>query len=190
MFALALHLLAQIFDRDGALRHLGQIDDEVDHLVLEDRRAQIGHGLGRLLVELEDLALLAGILLGLAEQGHVGLFLGDLDAVQAPDLGNQQPQADPALGDLPVVFLELVLAFFRILRVQFAGLPVLLDLPPDGLEFDLDHALRDREFVRLRQKVEQLPLHPDPGDGLVFRAEARPDACPERLQVGLPQGRR
>ena len=69
-----------------SLVDLGQLDDEVDHLVLEDRRAQIVDRVGVLAVVVDDLALVARVAARLARQRLVQLLLGDRDIVIAADL--------------------------------------------------------------------------------------------------------
>src|SRR3546814_12341905 len=99
LFRSLLLLLAQLVGGDIPLGHLGEVDDEVDHLVLEERRAELGLGLRIGAVILQHLLLLARMALRLHEQGLVHLVLGDLDLVQAAALGAQPPGAPPAPAD-------------------------------------------------------------------------------------------
>src|SRR3546814_5279887 len=105
LFRSLLLLLAQLVGGDIPLGHLGEVNDEVDHLVLEERRAELGLGLRIGAVVFHHLLLLARMALGLHEQGLVRLVLGDLDLVQSADLGEQQPEANPTLGDHAVLRL-------------------------------------------------------------------------------------
>src|SRR3546814_522275 len=73
-----LLLRAQRVGGDLPLAHLGEVDDEVDHLVLEERRAELGLGLRVGAVEFHHLVFLAGMALVLHEQSLVNLVLGDL----------------------------------------------------------------------------------------------------------------
>ena len=94
-----------------ALGDLGLREQEVDDLVLVQRRAQLGGG-HRLLLDVseEALAVLALILRrGLPDQ-PVHFLLADLDAVGGADFRQQQAEAHAALGDLAIfggVLLDL-----------------------------------------------------------------------------------
>src|SRR3546814_11596508 len=72
--------------------------------------------------------------LGLHKQGLVRLVLGDLDLVQAADLGEQQPEAHPALGDRAVLRLDRLLVLALVVGIDAALLAVALHLLPDGVE--------------------------------------------------------
>jgi hypothetical protein len=52
--------LEQLVPRNRLVRHLGELEQEVDHLVLEQRRAQGGERVGILAVIVPDLLLLPG----------------------------------------------------------------------------------------------------------------------------------
>src|SRR3546814_12068056 len=82
---------------------------EIDDLVLVQRRAELGGG-HRLLLDVLDeaLAVLGAVLLrGLHDQA-AHFLLRHLDAVGLPDLGEQQPQPPAALGN-GMLFVTLCL---------------------------------------------------------------------------------
>ena len=110
--------------------------------------------LGVLAVELQHLALLAGIAHRLAHDGLVQLLGRDVDRVGAPDIGQQQTQANPALGDLAVLLLHLLFVVLDLL----ARLLGFLDALPDGVELALDQALGHLELVGVGELVEKLAL--------------------------------
>src|SRR5690606_24137062 len=96
----------QLLARDLALGHLGLIEQEIDHLVLVQRRAQLGLG-HRLAADVfdEPLAVLGTVLLRRLLDQHAHFLAGDLDAVRLAVLRQQQAQSHAALGDVPVVVL-------------------------------------------------------------------------------------
>src|SRR4249919_1785188 len=63
------------FDADRLLRHIGKLGDEIDHLVLEQGRPDLGQSLGIVAVEVVDLALLARELPDPLEQRAVHLVV-------------------------------------------------------------------------------------------------------------------
>src|SRR5688500_18192078 len=65
--------LQKVVGRYRLVADLGQLEDEIDGLVLEDRRPQAFAHLGVLAVELENLAFLARIALGFADHRLVDL---------------------------------------------------------------------------------------------------------------------
>jgi len=68
------------------LRHLGQLENVVDDLVLEDRRPELGEKLGVVAVIVVDFALLAWELPHALKQGAAHLIVGDGDLVAGADL--------------------------------------------------------------------------------------------------------
>src|SRR5258708_25857556 len=61
LLAFLVLFLEQLARRHGAVGHLGDLQDVVDHLVLEDRRAQVVARAGLLAVIIHHFALMAGI---------------------------------------------------------------------------------------------------------------------------------
>ena len=141
------------------LADLGLAEQEIDDLVLVQRRAQLGGG-HRVLLDIlrEPLAILRLVLRrGLADQ-PVHLLAADLDAVGGADFRQQQPEPHAALGDLAVI------GGFRLdLGQRRRGVRLMLrlvaQLGHDIVILGLDHRRRDREVVAVRQLVEQPPLH-------------------------------
>src|SRR3984893_521279 len=110
----------QILRADLALFDLGQFDNEVDDLVLEDRGPQVGDRLWILPIEIQDLALVTGMPPRFAGDRLVELVLGHGDIVAAPDFGKEQPQPDPAFRDPAIVGLQGLLVF-GLVGSRFAG---------------------------------------------------------------------
>ena len=134
-------------------------EEEVDDLVLVQRRAQLGGEHRLLLDQLEEaLALLALILRGGLGDQPVHLLLADLDSVRGADLRQQQAEAHAALGD-PAIFGRILLDLGkRGLRIGLVA-RLVAELVEDVLIFGLDHRFRHREIVPLGELVEQLALH-------------------------------
>src|SRR6516165_7689133 len=176
----------QFLRGDLAFSNLRQLDDEVDHFVLEDRRSQSIDGAGVLAVKIEDVPFVTGMTARLAGDRLVHFVRGNGNVVLAPDFRKQQAEPDPSLRK-PAVFGPcrlVVLArsgggWDRVavgdcwgrLGADFpngwgrlgAGnrgrrFPLGLVLPPDVVELEIHHARRDGEVVTLRQLVEQRPL--------------------------------
>src|ERR1700720_2956553 len=110
----------QILRADLALFDLGQFDNEVDDLILEDRGPQVGDRLWSLPIEIQDLALVTRMPPRFAGDRLVELVLGHGDIVAAPDFGKEQPQPDPAFRDPAIVGLQGLLVF-GLVGSLFAG---------------------------------------------------------------------
>src|SRR5215469_6163003 len=76
----------ELFGSHGLFRHLGKLEDIVDHLVLEDRRSEFGEKLRVVSVIVVDLALLAWELSHALEQRSAHLFVGDGNLVAGANL--------------------------------------------------------------------------------------------------------
>src|SRR5215472_2402972 len=76
----------ELFGTHGLFRHLGKLEDIVDHLVLEDRRSEFGEKLRVVSVIVVDLALLAWELSHALEQRSAHLFVGDGNLVAGANL--------------------------------------------------------------------------------------------------------
>src|SRR5581483_4717374 len=183
----------QLLRRNPPLRGLGQFEDEIDDLLLEDRRAQIAQRLGVAAVVVDHLALVAGMTLRLADQRLVDLLLAHRDVVVAADLRQEQAEADAALGEPAELGLVLVAGFRgrgggRLPRLRLAagrGLgrpgrlgPVLLQ---DRIVLDLDHSRRYGEFVSLGQFVKQVALQPLAGEAVIVAAHPLLDLVAQLL---------
>ena len=108
--------------------------------------------------EIEDLLGLGPISHGFGPHGLCEFLLGHLDIVDPSDLGEDQAQAHPALGDLAVLDLKLGIGLVRVLGWQAASRLVLLDLFPNLGELGLDHTGWEEEVVPLVEDIEQGPL--------------------------------
>jgi len=102
-----LDRLLQLVLADRLVAHLRLLEDVVDDLLLEEGGADLLQRLGVLLHELEELPLLAGILPRLGEERALQLLVGDGDVVLGADLGQEQAEADPPLGELAVLLGRL-----------------------------------------------------------------------------------
>ena len=76
----------ELFWGHGLFRHLGKLEDIVDHLVLEDRRPKLGEKLRVVSVIVVDLALLARELPHALKQCSAHLFVGDGNLIAGADL--------------------------------------------------------------------------------------------------------
>jgi hypothetical protein len=156
---LGFDLGLQLLTAHSAIGDLGAREQEVDDLVLEQRRAQLGGG-HRFLADIFDelLAVARAILLrGLHDQ-LVHLLAADFHPVRLADLGEEQTEADAALGD-GAIFLTLGF------HLGAGGLGIglvrrlMLELLPDLIELRIDHGGRNREIMSRGELVEQLALH-------------------------------
>ena len=127
-------------------RHL---DDEVDHLVLEDRRLQGLHGLRAVPVELEDLRRALREHPRLFRHRAGQLVLADADVVGPADLGQQQREPHPALRDALVAGAQIVVRQRLVILVESVLFPGLPDLAPDRVELPGHHAGGQLEGVLL-----------------------------------------
>jgi hypothetical protein len=155
---MALGLAVFRFDRGfqlrlghGAIGDLGLLEQEVDDLVLIERRAQLGGG-HRLVLDIlhEALAVLRAILLrGLHDRRCISWALRNLDTVGLADFGQQQAEADAAHGDTrdtrPCPSISAQGGFLVFLMSRF-----MLKLGPDLAEFGFDHRRRNVEVMTLR----------------------------------------
>ena len=121
---------------------------------------------------------MTGVVLGFHHEGAVQFVLVHLDAVEAPDLRKQKPETHPALGNLPVLVLEFVVALALVFRVVMAVAAFFLDLLPYGLEFALDHPRRHIELVGIRQGIQQLTLQLRPAQPVVVALKLFADLGP------------
>ena len=56
----SLVVLEQVLARDLLLGHVGEFEDEIDHLVLIDRRTKLGQRIGIVAIVVPDFLLAAG----------------------------------------------------------------------------------------------------------------------------------
>jgi len=76
----------KLFRCHRLLGHLGELENVIDHLVLEDRRPELGEKLGVVAVIVVDFALLARELPHALEQRAAHLVVGDGDLIASADL--------------------------------------------------------------------------------------------------------
>ena len=176
--------------RYGAVGDFSLAEQEIDNLVLIERRAKLGrrHRI-RLHIFDETLPVLGIILLGglLDQPAHFGAR--NLDLVLAPDFGEQQPEADPPHGNATII----VLFGFHFLESRFGvGLVacLMLKLLPDLVEFGFDHRWRHLEIVRRGKLVEQAALHVRTGQPVQFLLDLALEQPAKLLKTFKAQGLR
>src|SRR5687768_6640261 len=76
----------ELLARHGLVTDVGEFENVVDHLLLENRRSEIVQGTRVLAVETVDLLLLARIASNLVVERPLQLLLGDLYLVAVTDL--------------------------------------------------------------------------------------------------------
>src|SRR5512144_357891 len=109
MMIAGVRIGVEFFGADRLLRHIGKLGDEIDHLVLEQRRPDLGESLGIVAVEVVDLALLARELPNPLEQRAVHLIVGDLDLVASTHLRQDQAEPYAPRGNVPIFVFRLLL---------------------------------------------------------------------------------
>ena len=152
----------------------------VDDLVLEDRGLQLLAHLRVLLDELEELTLLPGVLAGLGHHrlGHLGV--GHLDLGALADLGEEETQLDPALGQLDVLVRRLDRVVVVAVMVRVVLVP---ELVGDLLGLGVDQGRRQVERDLLVQRVQQGPLGHRAGGAGVLGLEPVLDLRLQRVEV-------
>src|SRR5262249_6790728 len=172
--------------RDLFLGHGGELGEEIDDLLFEDRRSYRRDRTGVLSVVVPDFLLAAGHLAGALHDGARELVLGHGDLVLLADFREHEAQPHPPLGDA-AIFLPRLL-FGRALVGQGAAprLEVGLDRVPDVLELVFGERGREREFMHLVELIEQLafePLATEPGVLLLEAPLDRRRELVERFQA-------
>src|SRR5690606_34821656 len=112
----------EFFASHFALGDFGLVEQEIDHLVLIERRAQLGlrH---RLVVHIfeEALPVFGAILLRRLLNQHVHFLARNLDIVGLADFRQQQSQPHPAFGDAAIIVLFGLGFLARLVRIIFLG---------------------------------------------------------------------
>ena len=135
---LVIRVGQQFVAGDRPIGDLGQFQHKVDHLVLEQGRAQLLAGGGILLVKFDHFTFLAREAPRLKGDGTIEFLIGNDDVVGAAGFREQQPQPHPAVGDDPIFILDLILGLVRLLEELFetclrlgigAGLFVVIVVP-------------------------------------------------------------
>src|SRR4029453_19325496 len=145
----------ELFGLHLLFRHLGQFEDEVHGLVLEDRRPELGEELGVVAIMVVDPALLAGELAHALEQGPAHLLVGDGDLVAGADFRQDQSEPDAARGKVAIFLARFLLGRALILESPLAPLEIGLHLLPNRIELVLDQRRWQLEAMALVQSVEQ-----------------------------------
>src|SRR6185312_16916533 len=103
---LSLDVLVKLLARYLLLGHLGELDQEIDDLLLIDRCPQARERLRIVAVVFPDLLFLTGELARTIDDRALHLFVRHLDLVLVADLGDDEPKPYAALRDLLVVGLR------------------------------------------------------------------------------------
>src|SRR6185437_7342276 len=137
---------------------LREAEDMVDDLLFVNRGAQLSQGLAVVAVEIPDLLFLAGKRPRPGDQRLGHLLVRDLHFGPCPDLGQEEPEADPPFGDLAIVAPGRLLGRLLIGEAAARGLLLAHDLFPNRIELLADEALGQFERIALVELVEQLTL--------------------------------
>src|SRR5512143_2938538 len=136
------------------LGDLGELEDVVDHLVLEDRRAELCEELGVVAVLVVDLALLARKLPDALKQSAADFVVGDRDLVVRSHLREHEPEPYAPRGDVVIVGFRLLLGRAFVGEAPLGALEVAHHLVPDRLELVVDQGRRQLEAMALIQRVK------------------------------------
>jgi len=152
---IVLHHRRQRFAADGLFFDIGQAGNVVDHLLLEQRAADLDDRSGILLVEFVDLALLARELADALHQRPVHLVVGDLDLLTLSDFRKHKPEPDAPRSNVLIFGTSFFLCGALVLEAPFMMLQIVGELAPDRVEFVLDERRRQFEIVAFVQRIEQ-----------------------------------
>src|ERR1700681_2892769 len=97
-------VLVEILARDLLFSHVGEFKDEIDHLVLIDRRTKLGERIVIVAIVVPDLLLASGHLARALDHRAADFVVGDRDLVLFADLGKHKAEPAPAAG-VGVAFL-------------------------------------------------------------------------------------
>src|SRR5262245_29930818 len=120
-------VLDEILSGDLLLRHRGELDQEIDHLLLEDGRSHPRDGVGILPVILPDLLLAPWNLTGTLDDRARDLILGHGNLVFLTDLRKHKAEAHAALGNAAIFLPGLLLGGALIGKGTALCLEVALD---------------------------------------------------------------
>ena len=109
MVVIGVGIGVKLFGRHLGVRHLGELEDVIDGLVLEDRRPELGEELRVAAIIIVDLALLARELPDALEQRAAHFLVGNGDLIARADLREDQPKPDAARGDVTIILARLLL---------------------------------------------------------------------------------
>src|SRR6267154_1420163 len=131
-------VLVEILARDLLFSHVGEFKDEIDHLVLINRRTKLGERIVIVAIVVPDLLLASGHLARARDHRATDFVVSDRDLVLFADLGQHETEPDPAVGDLVVFLLGGLFRGVLIGKRLAAGLHLGLDRIPHQIEFFLD----------------------------------------------------
>src|SRR6266436_5597298 len=137
---------------------IGELNDEVHHLFLKNRRPHARERIVVLLVVVPHFPLAPGILPRPIHDGPRYFIVIDLDVVLVADFREHKPEADPPVGYGAVLLASLVLGRAFLLESPVLGLEVRLHGIPDIREFLFDQGRRRLEFVEHITLVQALPI--------------------------------
>src|SRR5580692_8580853 len=180
--SLGLVLFEQLFPRNRLVGDLRKLDQEIDDLFLEDRRAQAGQRAGIIAIIVPDLLFLAGHLPGPLHHRRGQLFVGHLDIVLLADFGNDQAEPHAPLGDAAIFLARLLLGGALVGKGAALRLEIAFNGAPDGVEFLLEQARRRLEFVHFVEPIEQRALELLPRRAGMFARQAVLDAVTQLLK--------
>src|SRR5260370_273821 len=161
---------------------IGELDDEVHHLFLKNRRPHSREGIVILLVVVPHFALAPGILPRPLHDGTRDFIVIDLDVVLVADFRKNKAEADPPVGYGAVLFARLVLGRALLLESPVLRLEVRQHGIPDIGEFLLDQGRRRLEFVEDVKLVQELPFELLPARAGVFLSDPLLDGLLELVQ--------
>ncbi len=156
----------QIFATDDPISDFRLREQEIDHLIFEQRSAKLGgrHGfLANIFGEL--LAIGRPVLLRRLRDQLIHFLGRHLDAVGVADLRQEKTQPHAPFGDRAII---LAFRFHFGARGFGIGLVarLMLELLPDLIELGLHHRSGDREVVRRGELIEELALHVGAGEAV------------------------
>ena len=148
----------KLFRCHRLLGHLGELENVIDHLVLEDRRPELGEKLGVVAVIVVDFALLAWELPHALKQGAAHLIVGDGDLVAGPASSSDQPEPHTPRGDIAIFLARLLLGRALVVEAALRALEIGHHLRPDCLKLIVHERRRQFEAVTFIERVEERPF--------------------------------
>src|SRR6266568_9013309 len=142
-----LLVLEKVLARDLFFAHGGELDEEIDDFLFEDRGPYCRHRSRILAVVFPDLLLASGQLASAFDDGARDLVLGDRDLVLLADFREHQAKAHSALRNAAVFLARLFLGRPFIRKSAALRLKVVLDRDPNVLELILGESGRQSELV-------------------------------------------
>src|ERR1700742_2744148 len=153
--SLFVFILEQFFARDLLLGHVSELEDEIDDLVLVNRRAELSERIDVVAIVVPDFLLATGHLTRALDDRTTDLVIGDGDLVLFTNLRQHETKPDAPVGDLAIFVLG---GLFRRALVG-EGLAAGLHLGPDRIphqpELFLDQRWRRLKTMSLIETVEQ-----------------------------------